>query len=465
MTEESHTHGKVTIRYDTEKGLDRTVRHEDITINGKPISGVLLDLMSPDGRNIDLSRLDSAKPQLALVQHDLYDAVWSLPEKTRYSMVFRDATDRIQEVFLNSICVRCFQVELNQQALQFCLWASNMILEWEGKQPGSVRYLHKGNPYFFGAIAALRVGDLDLGFLLLEAAEDTDRRTYELAGRPREWVNRPGTFTLLLRENSNNMLYLDVQRLRHRVEQMTAEFLREGGLPSGATFSIQDMDGLFLGAGDWRAAAKLWGYYMVWTLHTIENPALASVTHRGDISLRRRAEVLLGILTATEQIVRKAEGVSPPTTHYVDVLDSLVGNQRGAQPTLRSIRGQLSDRDGEADLDRFLTYWSRGQGAHVGGFPWYVRWIEPARVLRNKIAHLLEAPTPLQKNWEETERLARFALFSALCILREKQTRPPSPSPPVLEVDFEIQGAYSSASASPGTISPTTQHLLPPYTE
>jgi hypothetical protein len=59
------------------------------------------------------------------------------------------------------------------------LWrkALSPALKWEREHPG--RFLHKGAPYYYWAMAALLKGDIDCGYILMHQALGEDSRTFQ----------------------------------------------------------------------------------------------------------------------------------------------------------------------------------------------------------------------------------------------------------------------------------------------
>lgn len=359
----------------------------------------------------------------------VWDAVDTLQKTTPGSFVFRDAADRFHEALVGIVWASCMRSGHDQLGLQFVLKVFDLALDWERKGAAKAAYIHKGCFCMYAAIAAFRLRNVDLGVLFLEAGEDADRRTYALAGYPSLATTRPGTLTLTLRPNAGNMLYADVMAMRHVVELRLQSFHAESGIPAGQSLIIDNLDALYFEDPDSRTGTKLVFGLLMWKAHAIDDLLMMRIPHDGPYTSRRRAELLLGVFTATEQIVRRVVGRTGG--HYIEVLKQVVwdewpGKRRPeVEVALRDIRANHGE-----DPAQCLAFWAKPLPMQFSAVPWFLQWLECARSVRNGIAHDLETAGPVVTDWATVEKVAWYAFFAAIWLLRRKQlTSPPAAAP------------------------------------
>lgn len=410
--------GAVEIRYDSELGEGRTVQYDDITVGGMPIKTVLRSIMNDVHCNVE-----AAKPELKRLLIDLFDTIWDLPLSTDHDLVFRDAADRVHEVFVSGIWNFLSTNMGDEPALSYMFWAFEVIGDWERATPGKERYIHKGTPFFFAAISALRRSNVDLGFLLLEAGEEVDRTTYVKAGRLGEEVSRPGNLTLRLDPNPNNALGGVVMELRRICEGRLKEFSDTIAQSGFAPLSMPDFDRYFLQNANWRSGTKFWVYHLFWSKLMVTDLNAVSVPRGGAFGRRRQSEVLLGILTTVEEILRQVDGTHGPRDRFVSVISEICSRYMSGSPKSDDVEKALSalTKGFGENVDKCLAHWSSPKSvAPTTAFPWYLQWIEPGRFLRNQVAHILDAPDEVQTRWADIERVVVFALFSAVWLFRDR---------------------------------------------
>lgn len=424
MTEVALSHGKVVIRYDVARGPDHTVEKDGITVSGRGLLAVLGEVLIQAG-----GQSERVLAMLEPVLFEVYDAIDQLPASTRGDLVFRDAADRCHEQMLTPIWRDLTSQGRDQLALEFMLWSTRSIAQWENAVSPS-RHLHKGVPMYFGAVSALRMRDLDLGCLLLEAGELVDRETYSFAGKPGGETNRPGTLTFRMSENPGNFLQLDILRLRDTLRKQLSDFATSSGAPARDPLLIEDLDRCFFDNPDLRTGTKLLFASLFWTMFLIDNNSLSGVPRGGQLIPRRQGELLFGLLTAMDRVLREVNLPQMDRDLY-EVIQRIVAADvpGGSSPTaVKLILDGIVQGHGN-DIDRCLAFWDQNKtGGPGGNLPWYVGWLESGRLLRNKFAHLLDAPSQVHSKWQDIERTVRFALFSSLWLLKRKAGPVPTPS-------------------------------------
>jgi hypothetical protein len=434
----------VKIVYDPNAASDQTVLRENFKVGGTPITGLLQGILGQAGGS-----LESAKQPLSKLLTHLFDSVWALDTATPNSLVARDAADRIHETLLSPIWLDLTNRGLDKTALDFMIWGAKICTDWESSVHGSPRYVHKGGLYYWAATSALRLRNVDLGLLLLEAGDLSDTTTYGRAGLPGGETERPGAYILRLDPNSSQMLHADVVALRSVLNVRLTEFSTGSGVPSTDPLALNDLDTFLLGDRMRRTPAKFVVAYLLWTSFLIDEPALSTVPRGGEYMSRRKAELLFGLLTATEELIRSVEGSAGKKGKYSRVIARLVAPDWTPQTAESSFQVLNAVETSHHDsVDSCLKFWSSPLPATVpSGIPWYVQWLESGRFIRNKIAHSSEAPSAIQTNWPDLERVAWFSLYSAVWLLRRKNpgTRRPIKTTPAT---FTIPVSQYTSTAS-----------------
>ena len=414
MAVANFTHGRVTIEYDPAGPEGSRVLRSGISVQGAPLIDALRSAAIGPATG---SNTPEAKTRSLMVE--LYDAIWAFDNAVpRNTLAFRDLADRIHEAVVSPVWVSKSQSGENQAALDYCLWTLRVCEAWESSTPSSLRYIHKGTPFYFAAISALRLRNIDLGLMLLERGDHTDTETYNRAGISTTGIAFPGRSTLSFSPEPSNLLYNDVVAMRKIVDVWLKEFTTKSGIPIGYPLNLSDLDSFLFGDTTLITEARYLFAFLVWTNCIQEDPVLAEARFCGPLTRRRQAEWLLGLLTATEGLVRTAESSTRVGGNYSDVVTGLIAKSIGPNaPPTKKLRKTLdnianSHRD---DPAKCLDYWAKwSPSGPTAGFPWWIRWIESGRFLRNQTAHLLEAPASLGSRWVDFERTVKFALFSAV---------------------------------------------------
>jgi hypothetical protein len=441
----------VEIEYDPGGASDQTVLRENVKVGGAPITSLLQGIIGQTGASIG-----SAKPPLSKLLTHLFDSVWALDAATPKSLVARDAADRIHETFLSPIWLNLTNRGLDKAALDFMIWGAKICTDWESSLHGTPRYIHKGGLYYWAATSALRLRNVDLGLLLLEAGDLSDTTTYGRAGLPGGESERPGAYILRLDANSNQMLQADVIALRKVLDVRLTEFSMGGGVPSKDPLSLRDLDSYLLGDKLRRTPSKFVVAYLLWTSFLIDEPTLSTVPRGGEYMSRRKAELLFGLLTATEELIRSVEGSLGQKGKYSRIVARLVApdwtplTPETAFNALNAIETSHHD-----SVEACLKFWMSPLPTSVpSGIPWYAQWLEAGRFIRNKIAHSSEAPAAIQTSWLDLERVAWFSLFSAVWLLRRKVPgmRRPTPTTPFISASPMPQFASTASSLVPSGV-------------
>gem|GEM_PF-3422128 len=362
---------------------------------------------------------------------ELYDAVESLEAQTpRDSLVARDAADRIHEITVSTVWMLFLRQNQNSSAMDYCLWILALCREWERNGAANSRYIHKGGPYFFGGIAALRARNIEVAIILFESGDLADSDTFARAGVSEAGQHFPGRDFLRFDPHPYNLLQNDVLSMRATFQSWLDEFEAQSGGPAGDPLLMADEDELVFRDPSLTTESRFMLGFLLRTLLIEGEVILHEVKGRGPLSRRQQAEWALGLLTATEGIMRRVEGTLGPKEEYFRVVARIVSKRLpGASLTGEQISGRLGAVAGKFSgvTHDCLDYWrSWTPAVEPVGFPWFVRWIEPGRFIRNKTAHLLATPPELDSEWLEVEKVARFALLAAIWLLRERfrQTHP-----------------------------------------
>jgi hypothetical protein len=391
----------------------RTVLNSDVTVGGQAIFSVLQGLTSPTG-------VLTGNPNLRDFLRELFDAVWAFYQASpKNTLAFRDAADRVFEEAVSRIWAGLTTQNRSGDALEFVLWVLDVCKEWESEVPASPRYIHKGSPFYWAATSAFRSRNVDVAMTLLEAGDATDSEVYRRAGLLEAGVHFPGRATLTLDPNHANMLYNDVVAMRSIVSIWISDFDRKGSQPSGDKLVIGDLDKFLFKDPALQTAARYLIGHLLWSNIVAAHPVLGGSKGVGPLGRRRQAERLLGLLTATEGLVRS---VSPAAGSYADALSALIGASSGGSSKspkkLRKILDKITNGFSD-DVEKCLDFWAKwSPSGRTSGFPWWVRWIEPGRFIRNQAAHILEAPPALETRWNELEETARYAFFSAIWLVK-----------------------------------------------
>lgn len=423
--------GRVSIEYDEDAAVSQRVLTSGVLVGGRSLSAEFQGVtrFRPGG-------MARARP----LMFELYDAIHSVERTTpRERLVARDAADRIHELTANPQIENLRTGGLSNLAVEECLEALRICSEWEAGGPD--RYIHKGGPYFFGGIAAFGCRNVDVGMMLLESGDLADSETFRRAGVPDTGLDFPGRSFLRFKPDKGSALNQDILAMRQKLSAWLAEFESSSGKPSGDPLTIQDLDDLVFPDLTLTTEIRYVLGYLIRKVIVESDPTLAAVKGKGPLSRRQQAEWALGLLTATEGIVRRVEGTLPPTAHYIDV-ESQVAHRHVKPGTLtpNQLKGGLGNVLGAHSVETVkdcLVFWqSAFPTAELIGFPWFVRWVDTARFVRNQTAHILSTPPELDSDWMEVERVARFALLSSIWLLRdEARKKPPSaaagvPPPP-----------------------------------
>jgi hypothetical protein len=416
MTVQQLEKGPVTIRYDLDRAAGERVAPDNILYEGVPLITAFVSRWH--------ATPPSARESLRPFLFSLYDAVFALEGATpRNSLVSRDAADRVHEATVSTIWNGLLESNQNSGAMEYCIWILNGCAEWEGAIGSSPRYIHKGGPYFFGGIAALRCRNIDVAAMLFESGDLSDSQTYERAGVSEAGVNFPGRRFLTLDPHPANLLAGDVRAMREVVKGWLVDFARESGLPAAERLDIGDVDRLLFRDQKLSTESRYAIGHILRTNLIEREPVLGRVKGSGPLSRRLQAESALGLLTATEGILRRASGLTssrefPASTVVATLASTWAGGSLGTPKDVRRVLGDIEAAH-ETSLDDYLTYWATwSPTGTTTGYPWFLRWLEPGRVVRNGTAHILEAPQTLDLRWNEVERVARYALLSALWLLR-----------------------------------------------
>jgi hypothetical protein len=424
------THGRVEIDFDLSRPENQTVLQGDLRIDGKPALDSVVAARATAGGNVGQT--------LRMIEHALSDA-WSAVSKVQATapstFAFRDAADRVHETLVSPIWVDLTVSRQDQAAFGVAARALELVFDWEAAAPqGTPRYIHKGTLFFYAAVSSLRLRNVDRGLLFLEAGEDCDRKTYLIGGQPGGEVTRPGTLTLLLDPQPANALYNDVLALRAAVDQRLGDFRVTGGEPPADALVMTDFDSYFLRDPSTRSGGKFCVGYMYWKQFNVDDPVIDRVARSGELTRRRQAELLFGVLTASEELVRRVEGTMRQSDGFRGVVAAVVARDwTGMSPTSVEKVLQQTEALHSNDIDKCLKFWQSQLPPNLPpGSPWYLRWIEQGRFVRNRIAHSLDTPAPVETRWSELDRVAWFYLFTALWLTRQadaSRKRPPPTNP------------------------------------
>lgn len=371
-------------------------------------------------------------PGLKAFLRELLDAVWAFDSASpKKSLAFRDAADRIFEETVSRIWTGLSAQNQSSDALDFVLWVLDICREWESEFPALPRYVHKGAPFYWAATSAFRLRNVDVAMTLLEAGDATDSEVYRRAGLPEAGIHFPGRATLTLDPNPANMLYNDVVAMRTIVSGWLGDFDRLGGQPPGTRLVIGDLDQFLFGDSRLETAGRYLIGHLLWSNIVGGHPVLGASKGVGPFSRRRQAERLLGLLTGTEGLVRS---IAPPKSQYAEVLATLIaGGSGGPTRTPKKVR-KILDRSSDmfsGNVERCQDFWEKwSPSGPTFGFPWWVRWIEPGRFIRNQAAHILEAPAVLDSKWTSLEHTSRFAFFTAIWLARSARSGSGPSKPP-----------------------------------
>jgi hypothetical protein len=420
LTIEFVTCGRVRIEYDLSRPEGMRVVREGITVDGQPLLEATRAAVS--GPN---TGQDTPEARVRSLLLELYDAVWVLDRTVpMVTLASRDAADKLHEVVVSPIWKQKSDSGENQAAFDFCFWTLRICEGWERAIGGQPRYIHKGTPFYFAATSALKLRNIDLGLMLLERADFTDSETYQRAGMSEKGVVFPGRSTLLFQPNHNNLLYLDVVAGRKILDSWLAEFASTGACPLTPPPALTDLDAILFGDPALITESRYLFGFLVWANWIQSDSVLSEARMTGPLTRRRQAEWWLGLLTATEGLIRTAKSAARAEGNYADVVAGLISRAstvggRSAK-SIRKTLDKISD-DHHEDLAKCLDYWAKWSPmGKTTGFPWWVRWIEPGRFLRNQTAHILEAPASLGLRWLEFERTVKFAFFSAVLLHRSR---------------------------------------------
>lgn len=407
--------GRFEVVYDPDGPLAQRVRQDGIRVGGRPFKRVFAETWNGAAPGPWIPRIEP-------LFSEALEAVEQLESVTPSdSLVSRDGADRVLEVIVIDVCRKMFTAGRNSEALEYCLWALHTISEWEQRGVATKRYIHKGVPYFIGGISALRCRNLEVAVMLFEAGDLADDETFRRAGVPTVGVKFPGRAFLSLDPTPNNLLASEVNAMRADVDAWLADFAATGGMPAGDSLLMADMDQAFFSDSSLRTECRYVVGYLLRTYLVDRDSTLRAVRGLGPLARRQQAEWILGLLTATEGIARRAEGTLAPTQDYFDVIAELVRREGSAGHTNRNrVKGVLGGIVGmhKGSIENCLDYWSKwAPSGATAGYPWFVRWLEPGRLIRNQAAHVLTAPTALDTRWEEIERVARFALLSSIWLV------------------------------------------------
>jgi hypothetical protein len=402
----------VTIAYDLTQPPGQRVVIAGIAVGGHP----LVDEFQTQFKASASSGLDSTVRPLLL---ECYDAVHSLEAAVPpASLAAKDAADRIHEAGVSTVWGGLLQVNRNSEAVEYTLWVVARCFEWEQTAPAGKRYIHKGAPYFFGGIGALRCRNVDVAMMLFEAGDLADEATYLRAGLPTTGARFPGRTFLSLDPHSASLMGNDVVRLRSNLKDWLDAFNAKSGVPATEPLTEADLDtALFQRAGFTTEARQVLGY-LLRTVVVDSEPVLKVVQGAGPLARRRQVEWLFGLLTAVERYVRAAAGPGFDRGWYSQsVAEVARRNWSGAAP---AAGGFVENMDRVAktfgdDLDKCIDYWaSAAPGTDFAGAPWFLRWLETGRFIRNSAAHALTTHVAVGKRWPDTEEPVRFALLSSI---------------------------------------------------
>lgn len=406
------TTGRFEIDFDPKRGVGQTVRHSDILVAGKPFRRAFLDSWNaPPPR--------PGPPKVANLLREAFEAVKGVDlAAPKGTLCARDAADRVFEVAVSGVCQDLLSRGANAQAQEYCLWVIEQVQSWEAGGPPGSNYIHRGVPYFFGGIASVRCRNLDLAVPLFEAGDEADEHTFERAGVSTAGLKFPGRAFLRLDPTPRNLLAPVVGVLRGVLDSWLVDFARTSGAPPSSSLTLADLDSTILGQDSLTTECRYLVGYVLRTQIVDLSPALKEVQGRGPWARRQRAELVLGMLTAAEGILRSTVPSAGPRTQFRDVMAEIViANSPKSLGTAKQVGTELEGivKSHADSIDICLDYWARWVAAgSTADYPWFVKWVEPGRFIRNKAAHVLKAPEALEHRWDEVERVAKFALFSAL---------------------------------------------------
>lgn len=442
-------HGRVEIEYDLARAHATRVAQAGIKVGGIPLWDAVVSIVGPSAIFTYDSRVEA-------LLSELFDAILaferSVPPK---SLAARDAADRVFEEVVSRLWSSLMINKYASRAFDHALWALATCLRWEGRGRPSNRYMHKGAPFYWAGTAALTLSNLDVGMMLLEAGDQSDSDTYRRAKLSEKGVSFPGRATLSLNPTPLNMLYYDVLAMRKIVDTWLADFSSASGQPAGTSLSLPDCDALLFKNDLLKTESRYLICFLIWTNLVERDPVFRAIRGIGPASRRRQAEWVLGLLTSTEGILKRV--VAGADTYHDAVVRLIRRDVKPTPPSKKEIKEALSNiscKFGD-DVEKALRFWRRWTpSGSTAGFPWYVRWLEAGRFIRNKTAHILEAPMSVSSKWREIETVARYSLFSALWLLRA--TVPPTPHPPPQPPTAAV-GGTSPAMGPVGTIQPSLQ--------
>lgn len=407
--------GRVTIRYDTSRNPGERVLQNDIDVGGAPLPGTYINEWNA-----------APPPHWPSVRGLLRDALDATLELERVApapmLLSRDAADRVFEATVSTAWGSLLAGGRDNGAVEYCLAALAECDAWEAAATPGGRYVHKGAPFFFAGIAALRCRNVDLALMLLEAGDAADEETFRRAGLPTTGVRFPGRDFLGLAPSPSGMLSVHAATIRTGVEGWLSSFASDSGLTGPRALAISELDALLFGVPELATEAR---YVLAYALRIAAfdtDPVLQSIRGRGGASRRRLVEWALGLLTASEGFLKRAVTPTMKRPKAIDFVSEAISRKSTGGPLDPKVVKErlIAIEKGFTGVDDCLTFWGGWKPTlDTADFPWFTRWFESGRYLRNEIAHHLDAQTAIEVRWSEVDQIARNSLFSAVWLLRE----------------------------------------------